>query len=252
MSRVGCWIFLSHSSQDIMKVREIRNEFEKRGHNPLAFHLRCLNTDTEEGEKELDNLIKREIDSREWFVFCESNAAKESKYVQMEKDYIEHHGKAYRWKIDMSLPMYKIIEIIDKICRDLKVFVSYAYVDRFIKEDLIRQLIKKDYEIWTQEDIIREDNYFENGTNQYFFDYSSLISQCGTFLPIITEHYVNSVYCMKEFEMAMSNNLKIIPIMVGDVEVPNMIRQCKCYKIDTALNEGNVDGLIFLLNQAKL
>ena len=36
----GCWIFLSHSSRDIEKVRIVRNEFEKLGHNPLAFHLK--------------------------------------------------------------------------------------------------------------------------------------------------------------------------------------------------------------------
>ena len=52
MREGGCWIFLSHSSKDIDKVRLIRNEFEKMGHYPLAFHLRCLSTDTEEGRKE--------------------------------------------------------------------------------------------------------------------------------------------------------------------------------------------------------
>lgn len=84
----GCWIFLSHSSKDIDKVRLIRNEFEKLGHNPLAFHLRCLSTDTEQGRKELDSLIKREIDAREWFVFCESPAASISPYVAEEHAYI--------------------------------------------------------------------------------------------------------------------------------------------------------------------
>lgn len=38
----GCWIFLSHASKDIDLVRRVRNEFEKYGQNPLAFHLRCL------------------------------------------------------------------------------------------------------------------------------------------------------------------------------------------------------------------
>lgn len=42
MERGGCYIFLSHSSKDIKIVRKIRNEFEFLGHNPIAFHLRCL------------------------------------------------------------------------------------------------------------------------------------------------------------------------------------------------------------------
>ena len=61
--------------------------------NPLAFHLKCLKTDTVEGRQELEGLIKREIDSRDWFVFCESDAAKKSQYVNMEKEYIIKSGK---------------------------------------------------------------------------------------------------------------------------------------------------------------
>ena len=89
----GSWIFLSHSSADIEKVRAKRNEFEKLRQNPLAFHLKCLKTDTVEGRKELEGLIKREIDSRDWFVFCESDAARKSQYVNMEKEYIIKSGK---------------------------------------------------------------------------------------------------------------------------------------------------------------
>ena len=61
MDDKGCWIFISHSSADIKKIRIIRNEFEKYGQNPLAFHLKCLSTDTDAGCIELENLIKREI-----------------------------------------------------------------------------------------------------------------------------------------------------------------------------------------------
>ena len=88
MKKGGCWIFLSHSSEDIEKVRIIRNEFELYTHNPLAFHLRCLSDETPEKKRELDELIRREIDCREWFVFCESAASARSDYVKMEKDYI--------------------------------------------------------------------------------------------------------------------------------------------------------------------
>ena len=75
MRNEGCWIFISHSSKDIEKIRMIRNEFEKYGQNPLAFHLKCLKTDTNENKNELLDLIKREIESREWFVFCESESS---------------------------------------------------------------------------------------------------------------------------------------------------------------------------------
>lgn len=51
----GCWIFLSHASKDIDSVRRVRNEFEKYGQNPLAFHLRCL--DEEYPQKRSNGLL---------------------------------------------------------------------------------------------------------------------------------------------------------------------------------------------------
>jgi hypothetical protein len=44
-AKSGAWIFVSHSHRDLEKVREIRNELERRGHNPLLFFLKCLSDD---------------------------------------------------------------------------------------------------------------------------------------------------------------------------------------------------------------
>jgi hypothetical protein len=40
------WTFLSPSNKDVEKVRQIRNELERRGRHPLRFFLRCLEDDT--------------------------------------------------------------------------------------------------------------------------------------------------------------------------------------------------------------
>ena len=66
-SNKGGYIFLSHSHDDIDKVRKIRNHLEKDGFEPLCFYLKCL-----EDDSEIEDLIKREIDAREWFVFINS------------------------------------------------------------------------------------------------------------------------------------------------------------------------------------
>lgn len=70
MGRGGCYIFLSHSSKDTAMVRKIRNEFELCGQNPIAFHLKCLASCYQGKNEELRNLIYREIDARDWFVYC--------------------------------------------------------------------------------------------------------------------------------------------------------------------------------------
>jgi hypothetical protein len=63
----GAWIFVSHSHKDLKKVREIRDFFERDGHKPLLFYLKCL----EEDDARLPELIKNEIESRTWFVLCD-------------------------------------------------------------------------------------------------------------------------------------------------------------------------------------
>ena len=63
----GGYIFISHSHNDIEKVRKIRNLLEKDGFEPLCFYLKCLSN-----ANEIEDLIKREIDAREWFIFVNS------------------------------------------------------------------------------------------------------------------------------------------------------------------------------------
>lgn len=79
----GGYIFLSHSHDDITKVRQIRNTLEENGFEPLCFYLKCLNDDSE-----IEDLIKREIDAREWFVFVNSENSRKSKWVTLEREYI--------------------------------------------------------------------------------------------------------------------------------------------------------------------
>ena len=139
----GCWIFLSHSSRDIGVVRNIRNAFERCGHNPLAFHLKCLKTDTEENRRELDDLIKREIDARDWFVFCESESANCSEYVKMEREYVKRKKKKV-FHIDLSEPYESIIEKVDEICRTVYVLISCKGEDYLLASTLQSELLKLD------------------------------------------------------------------------------------------------------------
>ena len=144
----GAWIFLSHSSNDIEKVRKVRNAFEEYGHNPLAFHLRCMQTTTKKGKEELDELIKREIDARQWFVFCESPSAAVSPYVKMEREYILASEKRKVWSIDMSLDMDHILECVRKISLDLMICVDAVYPFNIDSIEMIeKKLIDCEYTI---------------------------------------------------------------------------------------------------------
>lgn len=73
------WVFVSHSSADLIKVRQVRNFMEERGAAPILFHLRAL-TDPEK----FWPLIELEISARNFFLLCDSKAAQASSWVQRE------------------------------------------------------------------------------------------------------------------------------------------------------------------------
>ena len=94
------YIFVSHSSIDWERVRIIRNYLEEKSFYPLLFHLKCLESKGEDLSF-LKNLLHREILSRTWFLYCDSENARDSEYVQWEVEEAKSN----------SIPLIKIINI---------------------------------------------------------------------------------------------------------------------------------------------
>ncbi len=215
MYRGGCWIFLSHSSHDIEKVRLVRNEFERLGHNPLAFHLKCLSVDTEERKRELDNLIKREIDARDWFVFCNSPDAENSPYVRDEHAYIVNSGKEKVWSIDMTQDIDSILKKVKQICENIEVYVSYSHRDKNLVKPLIEELINRDYAVWTPDlNLTVGEEWVSQITNA--------ITRCaykGFYLIVITEESLKSDFVKRELLFASSENATILPVVIGSPDI---------------------------------
>lgn len=215
----GCWIFLSHASKDIDLVRRVRNEFEKYGQNPLAFHLRCLDEEYPQKEEELWNLIYREIDAREWFVYCKSPVSENSDNVLRERQYIEQSGKNKIWMIDMTEEWDVIASKIHKICADLEVFISYTYCDRHIANVLRDVLIEKDYSVWTPENNLKIGDNWET-------QISNAVSRCaeqGFYVLFISENSLKSHFIEKELEYATGRGAWIVPVVIGNPILPQWL-----------------------------
>lgn len=73
-------LFVSPSHRDLEQVLPIRNELERRGHNPLLFFLKCLDAD----DARLPELSRDEIKVRERFILCNSPSARNSGWVRQE------------------------------------------------------------------------------------------------------------------------------------------------------------------------
>lgn len=197
------WLFLSHSTKDYELVRQVRNTLEEHGFRPIMFFLKCL-TDRDE----LDDLIYREIEARRWFVFLDSENSRASKWAQDELAYAEALKKTI-FTIDASrdyLPQ------LSKIIRQTSVFLSYSHRDMEIAAQIRDALVANDFQVWWDIPIspgTRWQNPIEH-----------LIETAGFCLLLITQNSLESKYITLEIECALYKERPVIPVLIGDVQLP--------------------------------
>lgn len=142
-SQEGAWIFVSHSHEDLAQVRVIRDALEARGHNPLLFFLNCLGDDAE-----VDTLIRREIEARTWFVLCDSENARNSRWVRSEVEIIKNLAEKVYEVIDLDSDLEDQVTRIDRLSKRATVFLSYARHDSAVADRLQQALRDRDYAVW--------------------------------------------------------------------------------------------------------
>lgn len=117
------WVFLSHSNEDYERVTFVRNTLEKYHKRPIMFFLKCMTN-----KKELDPLLKREIDAREEFILCDSENARKSDFVREEVEYIKSQERKYQ-TIDLNASDDEIEEALREYVDRDKVFISCSHND---------------------------------------------------------------------------------------------------------------------------
>ncbi len=211
----GGYIFLSHSHDDIIKVRKIRNELEERGFEPLCFFLKCL-CDNDE----IEDLIKREIDAREWFVFVNSENSRKSKWVTLERRYIEKtdNKKVITLNIDDES---SVIEAIDKITHNLRIFMTYSPKDREIAYKFKQHLEHKDYLVFDGESIPAGANFMDSISGAI-----TMAAKDGCVLALITPNSLVSRNVIDEIMLTINKRGNIIPVVLGDFELSPSFELC--------------------------
>lgn len=236
MNKNGGWVFLSHSHLDIDIVRKIRNQLEDRGFEPLIFFLKCLNDDDE-----IESLIRREIDEREWFIYVESDNAEKSKWVKSEREYISQLSGKKIFTIDVNRDISKQIE---KITKQLKVYISYTRNDRKIFEIIKQALLSRDFLVYDE----MADLTFGRNFVEQISDAIDEALRDGFVLLLVSENSNKSDFLKKEIEYATSAGGKIIPIFIGDATVDDMwdtdVRELQGIHLDAIPTPEQIEMLI--------
>lgn len=205
-SKNEIWVFLSHSNKDYEKVIKVRDLLEKNSFRPLMFFLKCLNDDDE-----LDDLIKREIDSRGRFILCDSENARNSKWVKREVEYIKSKQRVYQ-TIDIDASVEDIAASIIDFKKKSSVYVSYARKDRAIYEQLT-DFLKQDWEFRINE---YEDELGASYSKSIQSNINKALSD-GYVIFLITDNYLKSEWCRKELshvcQMGRGQDKNIIVFM---------------------------------------
>jgi TIR domain len=139
---VGSWIFVSHSNKDFHAVRMLRNALEERGHFPLLFFLKSVSD-----EAELDSLLRREIEARDFFLLCDSENARSSRYVQEEVGFIKSLGTKVYETVDVSADWDLQLAKIEELSRRATVFLSFVGEDSGVAEQIAAGLEARDFKV---------------------------------------------------------------------------------------------------------
>ena len=230
IQRQDGWVFLSHSNADFEQVRQIRNKLEDQGFRPIAFFLKCL-TDGDE----LDNLIKREIEARRWFMFVDSENSRNSKWAKAERAYAESIGKTV---YTVGVTDYR--EKLNSFMKRATVFMSYSQKDRDMAGLIRAKLSDNDFRVWLDEVVYFTPKWKQEMKNQ--------IDNAGLCLLLISNRAVESHHVRVESYRAYSECRPVIAIMVGDVELANGLEDflpfVPQFRISEKPTEEELDALI--------
>jgi len=234
----GGYIFISHSHNDIERVRHIRNRLEDDGFEPLCFYLKCL-----DDESEIEDLIKREIDAREWFIFVDSENSRSSKWVTLEREYINRTNSKKIITVDIN-DSDSVEYAINKISHNLRIFISCAAGDLELGRRIRNKLEEKDYLVFMAPDSLPTDSQFASVISNAI----SAASEEGCVIVLLTPSSVNSRFLLMELEMAISRGGNIIPIMVGDVQISRALsyylNDLPLYYLSDSPTDKDIDKII--------
>jgi len=212
MKRVSkAWIFVSHSTRDLEKVRQVRNAIEATDSEPILFFLKCLSD-----HDEIDDLIKREIESRNFFLLCDSSNAKSSKWVQDEIAHVKSLQNKKIEIINLDADWQSQLNGIQAIIRHATIFMSYAHRDEGIIAPVRTALIANDFSVWDPSHDLQGGESFSEQISSAVED----AAKFGFFIHFLSRASLASEWAARELDEALRLGVgeRYIPISLEPYE----------------------------------
>ncbi|GAB4208255.1 MAG: hypothetical protein Fur006_66920 [Coleofasciculaceae cyanobacterium] len=123
-------------------------------------------------------------------------------------------------------------------------FISYGRADSLaFGRKLYARLLEEGFKVWFDQNDIPLGVDFQNQIDDG-------IEKAHNFLFIIAPHSVNSPYCLKEIELAIKRNKRIIPVLVRETppeQVPSALKDLQYIDLTDNVKEDN-----YLINESQL
>ena len=249
------YFFISHSHIDIEKVRIIRNTIEETFfYEPILFFLKCLSD-----EHEINDLLRREIYERIWFVYCKSRNAERSRYVQQEVEYMNKlraNGKKYHY-VEIDLDKYPTWDArctnyiraqIRPVIKRSKIFLSYSMHDTPTAERLRDALTKNGLTVWEP----RSMTIKETLANQIADRIKEHSYKNAVFLFLLSPHSAASRSCINELDAAQKCNATVLPVLIDDgaeVSTIPQIATLQALKISAIPPKAEIEQLLQIIDR---
>ena len=209
MARISsrAWIFVSHATEDLRRVREVRNYLERKDASPLLFHLKALKK-----PDEFWPLIEREITERPFFLLCESASASNSSWVKKERRAANQAAKSSpkkTGKIRVDSAQLDL-SVLDSFIASTRVFPSYAHVDRMAVQPFLASLERRGFEVL---DDLTNLAFGQSVQDQMSASLRSA-SENGWVLIFITSRSLKSRWVRLEIQIALELRANIIPVLL--------------------------------------
>jgi TIR domain len=224
------WVFVSHSSNDLLNVRKVRNYLEERGASPLLFHLLALKE-----PEEFWPIIEREISERNFFLYCESEAAEKSPWVQRERKAVESTRLRRPIRIGRCRVDQENVDTlsIDRFLRTLRVFPSFGRKDHGIVRPFLEALEQNGFMVFSLKHIEAGESWEGRITTEL-----ELAHKDGWVVVFLSESSIQSLSLQWEVLTARQLGARLVPVLIEKVQQPTVLSDLQFLDVTSDLTAG--------------